>query len=366
MNAVNNDIEPTPNPNQIPQLTTKETARLREDYPCIEHLEAGNIASWFMERHDQLLIRAKDERVGMNLAKVITLAGGAVGAICYATSPLAPIGALIAGVGYVWAVVQDLNDSEQFAPMPFVRGNFFEFLAAMGDSEAREEWFSNKNEIIDLINHLEPLERSEFVMLRQFKNTLTDFMAQVEPGKRFYAYRYLLDTFFHYKSRFPTIEQFTQHLDKVTPDPRINRVHITLIQQQQNQNQLSQLPQPKFGTTETVKFMELPQPKFMESPNSQIIEPDVKEKAQLQPPDNQSLLLLPLNSRAIAVIDALTKSGFDIAKCIRDQITVIAGNQRGGKGTLMAILAILSKALEPQTKIHYFTAGDDIYVRFVG
>jgi hypothetical protein len=27
----------------------------------------------------------------------------------------------------------------------------------------------------------------------------------------------------------------------------------------------------------------------------------------------------------------------------------------------MAILAILSKALEPQTLIHYFTGGDDIY-----
>lgn len=361
MNAAKDDIERTPNPNQIPQLTTKETARLREDYPCIEHLEAGNIASWLVERHDQLLIRAKDERVGMNLAKVITLVGGAVGAICYATSPLAPIGALIAGVGYVWAVVQDLNDSEQFAPMPFVRGNFFEFLAAMGDSEAREEWLSNKNEIVDLMNHLDPLERSEFVMLRQFKNTLTDFMAEVEPGKRFYAYRYLLDTFFHYKSGFPTIEQFTQHLEKVAPDPRINHAHIALIQQQQNQNQLPQLPQPKFGMTETVKFMELPQPKFLSSPNSQIIESAVKEKALSQPPDNQSLLLMPLNERAIAVIDALTKSGFDIAKCIRDQITVIAGNQRGGKGTLMAILAILSKALEPQTKIHYFTAGDDIY-----
>jgi hypothetical protein len=30
----------------------------------------------------------------------------------------------------------------------------------------------------------------------------------------------------------------------------------------------------------------------------------------------------------------------------------------------MAILAILSKALEPNTKIHYYTAGDDIYPFF--
>jgi hypothetical protein len=56
---------------ELPTLTTPETQRLRSDYPCIEHLEAGNIASWLMERQEQLLIRAKDERTGMNLAKLI-------------------------------------------------------------------------------------------------------------------------------------------------------------------------------------------------------------------------------------------------------------------------------------------------------
>jgi hypothetical protein len=29
----------------LPTLTTEETQRLRSDYPCIEHLEAGNVAS---------------------------------------------------------------------------------------------------------------------------------------------------------------------------------------------------------------------------------------------------------------------------------------------------------------------------------
>jgi len=63
------DISPSQQtqPPQIPQLTTKETASLRSDYPSIEHLEANNIASWLIERQDQLLVRAKYERAGMNL-----------------------------------------------------------------------------------------------------------------------------------------------------------------------------------------------------------------------------------------------------------------------------------------------------------
>jgi hypothetical protein len=123
---------------------------------------------------------------------------------------------------------------------------------------------------------------------------------------------------------------------------------VTLIQQQ------SQQPQPKLPSP---KFVELPQPQLVQLPSP----PQAETTALPLAPDIQKVLNLPLHSRAIAIIDALTSSGFDIAKCIRDQITVIAGNQRGGKGTLMAILAILSKALEPNTKIHYFTAGDDVY-----
>lgn len=249
------DIHPS-----VPQLATKETASLRADYPCIEHLEAGNIAPWLVERVDQLLVRAKTERAGMNLAKCVTLATASVGAVCYATSPLAPIGAIVAGVGYLWSVVQDLNDTHQFAPIPFIRGNFLEFLSAMGDSEARAEWFAGSNEIVDLMNHLAPTERSEFVMLRQYTSTLTDFLTGVEAGKRFYAYRWLLDNFTTYRGAFPTVEQLAKHLAQVSPDPRIDHTQVTLIQQQ------SQLTQPKLSEP---KFTELPQPKFIESPVTQ-------------------------------------------------------------------------------------------------
>jgi hypothetical protein len=149
---------------QIPMLGTKETALLRDDYPSIEYLEAGNTASWLQERQDQLLVRAKDERNGMNLAKFITLATAATGAVRYATSPLAPLGAMVALMGYLWSIVQDLNDTHQFAPIPFIRGGFFEFFSAMGDSVARDEYFANKNELADLMLHLEPMSKYEFAI----------------------------------------------------------------------------------------------------------------------------------------------------------------------------------------------------------
>ena len=213
----------------IPQLTTQETARLRNDYPCIEHLEAGNVSAWLVERQDQLLIRAKDERTGMNLAKLITLAGGAVGAVCYATSPLALIGALVAGTGYIWSVAQDMNDSHQFAPIPFVRGNIIDFLQAMGDADSREEWFANRNELVDLMFHLDPFERYEFGMLKGHTHVLADYLANVASGKKFYAYRWLLDWYINLKGDFPSQEQLTQHLSKVSSDPRVNYQQVGAI-----------------------------------------------------------------------------------------------------------------------------------------
>ncbi|MEH1910646.1 hypothetical protein [Nostoc sp.] len=239
---------------QIPMLGTKETALLRDDYPSIEYLEAGNTASWLQERQDQLLVRARDERNGMNLAKFITLATALTGAVCYATSPLAPIGAVVAGVGYLWSIVQDLNDTHQFAPIPFIRGGFFEFLSAMGDSVARDEYFALKNELADLMLHLEPMSKYEFAMLKQSSHVVCEYLSAVEPGKRFYAYRWLLDWFIQLRGQFPTREQLSGHLAQVTIDPRVNYQQVTVIQeaiQPQNlgipQARFAQLPNPLMG-----------------------------------------------------------------------------------------------------------------------
>ncbi len=283
----------------LPTLTTPETQRLRSDYPSIEHLEAGNIASWLMERQEQLLIRAKDERIGMNLAKLITLAGGAVGAVCWATSPLALIGGTIAGIGYIWAVTQDLNDSHQFAPLPFIRGNFIEFLSAMGDADARDEWFASQNELVDLMFHLSPIERYEFTMLKTFIPNLTDFLTGVERGKRFYAYRWLLDWYINLKGSLPNQDALNKHLASVTPDPRVDYQQVDAIQGHQSQmllppEQFVELPQPQFA--------ELPQPQLVDSAGD-TIEAQAVSHPEPQPIETSASVMAEVESKkAITVV----------------------------------------------------------------
>jgi hypothetical protein len=385
---------------ELPILTTPETQRLRADYPSIEHLEAGNVAPWLVERQEQLLVRAKDERTGMNLAKLITLTGGVVGAICYATSPLALIGAALSGVGYIWAVAQDINESHQFAPLPFVRGNFIEFLSAMGDSQGREEWFASQNELVDLMFHLSPMERFEFAMLKEFVPHLSDFLMGVEEGKRFYAYRWLLDCYINLRGRLPTQDALKKHLASVGADPRVNYQQVGAIQQ--HQAQMLNPPESRFVELSQPTFVELPEPKFVELPQPELVDPsrtvgaiethasvvssptlEVNPQPESKTPEGinqrteppkppmvstqrasvnlQTMLGMTPNERAIAILTRLNKDGFDVSRCVAEQITCICGNQRGGKGTLMAILAILCCAIDPTTRIHYFTAGDDIY-----
>lgn len=371
----------------VPQLTTPETARLRENYPSIEHLEAGNVAAWLQERQDQLLSRATEGRASMNLAKLITLASGAVGAVCYATSPIAPIAALIGFGSYIWTVAKDNNATHKFAPVPFVRGSFWEFLSAMGDAEAREQWFTNQDDLLDLLSHMERMERTEYAMLREFKQELTDYLSIVDSGKKFYAYRWLLDCFEQYRGSLPSATTLKQHLEIVTVDPRTDFEQVNALiqhQSQQQQPRIIDLPPGRIIDLPPGKINDLSLGNINNSASRNINElstgnisdlpldkvnnssPENNHNCQHSPhkpttPNRDELLKLPLTARAEAIIKALTEDGFDIAKCIQDQISAIAGNQRGGKGTLMAILAILSFALNEHTKIHYFTAGDDIY-----
>lgn len=343
---------------QVPELTTKETQRLRLDYPSIEHLEAGHAASWLQERHDQLMVKAQRSRSEMNLSKLVTLTGTVVGVVCYATSPLATIGAIVSAVGYVWSIGLDLNDSHRFAPIPFVRDNILEFFTAMGDAEAREDWLIQRNEIADLMFHLNLLERYEFAMLREFHSILSEYLEQVEPGKRFYAYRWLSDRYIDHKGAIPDKSSLNKHLETVNFDPRINYESVAAIQERQSPR-VFELPQPR--------TVALPEPKIVDTPQPSATAPQpttpTPQPAKIQSgiPDLQAILKLPLLARAQFITRTLVNSGFKIDEVMSSQVIAIAGSQRGGKGTLAAILATLSKAFDTNLTIEYFTAGVDVY-----
>lgn len=393
---------------EIPELTTLETRAIRASYPCPEHLEAGNSGAWLQERRDQLLARARNGRSEMNLAKLLTLGTAAVGAVCYATSPLAPIGALIAGIGYAWTVAQDMNESHQFCPLPFIRGDFIEFLSAMGDRESREQYLAGADPLVELMFHLEPMERFEFGMLQSHIHTLADYLAQVESGKKFYAYRWLLSWFINLRGGFPNKEALVNHVATIGGDPKINAPQVAAIKEFQAQatdylinglpsTQVSPLPSAAVANLpaassaseqspaqkpepprviivppaqppdeapspqEPEKVIDVPAIPSPPAPPAKTASVPTKKAAEPGAPTPQQLLKLPLKERAIAVIEALAAGEFDVSRCTDNQIVCVAGNQRGGKGTLIGILSILASALDSNTQIVYFTAGDDIY-----
>jgi hypothetical protein len=345
---------------EIPSLTTIETQRLRRDYPCIEHLEAGNVAAWLVERQEQLLVRAKEERTGMNLAKLLTLAGSAVGAVCYATSPLAPVGASLAGVGYIWAVAQDINASHQFAPIPFVRGNFLEFLSAMGDSIARQDWFANSNELVDLMFHLDPFERYEFCMLKEHAHVLSEYLIRIEPGKRFYAYRWLYDWFVNLKGTFPGQEQLTSHLATVTADPRINYHQVQAIQEHQVRVVTPPVgipPTPIEKLPET-SVAELPSTiGAIDTPSSSVTSDLVAKKpiTEIYPQES------PTSQQTTPIVQGSSPAPVDIALEMASvpKSTIIAASPRVGKGVVVSMAIAHLRQLHPDLEIWLIDPKDE-------
>ncbi|KOP23483.1 hypothetical protein AMR41_26245, partial [Hapalosiphon sp. MRB220] len=77
--------------------------------------------------------------------------------------------------------------------------------------------------------------------------------------------------------------------------------------------------------------------------------------------DPTTLPSLSLDQRAEVMVNALIQSGFKIDEILSSQVVAICGTQRGGKGTLAAILATLSKAMDSNLDARYFTAGVDVY-----
>lgn len=357
-------------PRIIPRLETPQTQRLRDDYPTIEYLEEGYVADWLKTRKDHLLELAKEERQGCNLSKSIGIIASVVGFIFHATSPLAPIGAVLGISSYLWSMYKDIDQTATFSPIPFIRGNFLDLVGSMGHTDLRQDYINAMDGFEELKTHLPAKEREEYLMLRDHLQVVAQYLLDVQPLKRFHTYGWIVDTYILLKGSFPPVDEVRKYSERVAEDHiRIDKGVITAIKERANPSSYPSLP------------ANLPVPNIsnLSVPSVQTVIQDPTTVLQTQKfnptrgevgtgvstisieKSLENLKFLPLHERATTVIQLLNKSGFNVAGCIKGQTTVVAGQQRGGKGTLLAILAILSKALCPGLKIHYFTAGDDVY-----
>jgi hypothetical protein len=216
---------------QIPKLETPQTQHIRASYPIIEYLEDGYVADWLKERKDQLLELAREEKSGIDANKLVSSAVLVAGFFFHALSPLAPVGVVLGLIGYVHGCFIDANHTGSFSPFPFVRGNILDLAGTLGNAELREKVNDDIDEFEQLQHYLSPVERKEYHLLNSHFSVLTDYLTQVEPLKRFHAYRWILDCFVRYKGALPTSEQVNAHMANVTADIRVERTNLELLSQ---------------------------------------------------------------------------------------------------------------------------------------
>ncbi|MBW4566308.1 MAG: hypothetical protein KME32_35675 [Mojavia pulchra JT2-VF2] len=277
------------------------------------------------------------------------LANG-IGAVCYAVNPLALVGGLVGGAAWLWFVVEHSNRTKEIAPLPFIRGNFIDALALLGDYDARSNYQADY--LANTVKFLERHEAEEYTFVHAEFENIVQYLTQVEPGKRFYAYRWMFGWFSKLKGRqLPTYESMALHLQNVTIDSRMNRLEVNAITQANVQLpptvDIKQFHSPQVDIGQTNQAASVSKPTELQSSADGLVP--------------ETIINLPLINRANALIAALTKSGFQVEDMMSSQVIAIAGTQRGGKGTLAAILATLSTALDPGLNTQYFTTGVDVY-----
>lgn len=342
----------------IPRLETPQTAHIRASYPTIEYLENGYVADWLKERCDQLLELAREERAGINANKLISGVVLTAGFFLHALSPLAPVGVVLGLVGYIHGCFIDASHTGSFSPLPFLRGNILDLAGTLGNADLRETSSNNPDEFEQLQYYLSPRERKEYEFLNSHFALLTDYLMQVEPLKRFHAYRWIFDSFIQFNGAIPSQSQVTAHIGNVAPDMRVDTNLLNALDQHRAQIEASRLEasKPKVIEPQPIKYITDDQ---LYSRKAEISLP--ASQTDFTTPSPQALVNMPLAQRASTIIDSLKASGFKIDEVIGSQIIAITGNQRGGKGTLAGLLTILSAADNSALKVEYFTAGIDIY-----
>lgn len=148
-----------------------------------------------------------------------------------------------------------------------------------------------------------------------------------------------------------TLPQDTTTASNVAETPKLPTPQQELSPEQEITTELSELsPQ-----NETLPIQNKETPKKIQKNETVPEAPD--------PPKDEitDFSQLALRERAAVLTEQLIRDGFKVDEVLDSQVIAISGTQRGGKGTLAGILAILSQALDPTLKVKYITAGRDVY-----
>ena len=343
-----NTLPPDFNPNEFAPLSL---------------LERGDVDVWVRRRGAILLDKSKEiakDCEASKLASAITVGASVV----MSSNPLAWLPLTIGALGYAYTVFQEFQDTGSIRLIPMYRGKLGDILSIMEGGLATQ-----RHPLEDQIEYLSEAQKDEALLVNYRFGEIAAILNSAPPKVRFDLYRHVCGQF-HARRDLLTEDEVKHYITAAVsearrtaivpnnpcalPPEQPEEVSPALSDSERDSSDQQTLSQTPQQSLEEQKSDSLPSDPA--SPANTKIAPLVPGKLRLS-----DLKLMPLNERAIALLLLLEDEHFNLSRCIREQITCICGNQRGGKGTLMAILAILSKAIDPDTKIHYFTAGDDIY-----
>jgi hypothetical protein len=183
------------------------------EYAPIELLERGDTDIWLRRRGDILKTKSKETALECEASKIVTL-GAVAGAAIMSANPLAWIGLLIAGSGYVYTLFQERQDLGVIHPVPLYRGKLGNIFAFMEGEETEKQ-----PSFMDEIAYLSSAEKAEAVLIRGRLSELSRLLKIAPPKARFDLYRYTCDQFY-LRQDLITGEEVGQYLTTAVSEAR--------------------------------------------------------------------------------------------------------------------------------------------------
>ncbi|MEO0837426.1 MAG: hypothetical protein AAF063_00790 [Cyanobacteria bacterium J06643_5] len=369
--------------------------RSKAAFPPTEILEAGDVMGWLQLHVENLLEKSQQNRMHGGFTQLLGLSAGLVSFLSTGTAvaPLAPVAITLGLLGYGASVADSAFRLGRVLPIPFssfTLQKLAQSTSADGRQALKADADDDDQERFETMAFLPYNERRELEMLVDYQGMMLELLSNVPEGKRFAIYYVLRQAYVDggFKSK-NIVSEINKLVESVSPDSSLDQHLMHDIKQRlallpyedeaQGEEDIfgfgASFAAPSFMPAPTVQTPDLPasaMPTVIQDGAEATYHADSGEEEPISHDDTQAsnteastsgvaLQDIPLSQRAQEVVKLLVGQGFHIDQILSSQITAIAGAQRGGKGTLAGILAILSKAADPNLTVEYYSAGIDIY-----
>jgi len=322
--------------------------------------------------HSEAIANRQNFQLG-KASGIGSLIFGGIG--CAAFPPLGIPAAVVAGGLWLASVFAETTTTGRIMPLPWVGVRLLDLAAGMDRMATTAGMEADE---VELTDYLSPELRTEYLLIRFQGEQLSTALSQLDEYEVETGFATIVARAMKvFGGGGMRLNEATEESAEFVYDASTS-LSLSLPQiAPQISPQVQVMPeyQPaqigsatRFGSVDVESqsipaIAELTVGEFIDTtPQGRDAETAIKQaQSGDRPRSAMKLTDLSLSQRALTIKAKLEESGFQLGSILSKSVTVIAGEQRGGKGTLLAMLGILMKAFNPELKVLYFTAGSDLY-----